>query len=384
MALTYGSSHCFSARQYRFLPFVAVKLKSLVLLCCCYFCLSMFFFEKIHYMFDQVNYGVRLMLTRQPIDRVISDPHYQHYHDKLQQLDRIKQFASLYGLHTDSYTHMVFPSGDPEVVSYLVVAAEKLRLQAIEEWFPFVGRVHYLGYFRESDRDRKAKELAEHYDVYLGRASAFSLLGYLSDPLFPSMLKGSTGDVADLLLHELVHGTIWVRDQLDFNEHLATFISKKLTKLYLIKHGMTDEVTRMSVRASDQKLYQDWLSRLKEALVSLYDDDQLSDQQKIQKKNNIISDFVAEKPKGKKYDYVGAKSGWNNARLILANTYSPNLQIFEDTLKCSLSDDLSEQIKDFIITLKTAQQSLEKLANTETKVGGKEILQEVCRRMEQE
>ncbi len=41
------------------------------------------------------------------------------------------------------------------------------------------------------------------------------------------MLNRSEGDLANLIIHEMSHATIFVKDSVDFNENLATFIGDR-------------------------------------------------------------------------------------------------------------------------------------------------------------
>jgi len=67
----------------------------------------------------------------------------------------------------------------------------------------------------------------ESYDTYVQGAHAYSTLGWLRDPIFSSMLKWNEGTLANLILHEMSHGTLYFRDKTDFNEQMATFIGNR-------------------------------------------------------------------------------------------------------------------------------------------------------------
>lgn len=46
------------------------------------------------------------------------------------------------------------------------------------------------------------------------------------------MLTKSKADLAELIFHELFHGTIYAKNSVNLNENLADFISHKATLLY--------------------------------------------------------------------------------------------------------------------------------------------------------
>lgn len=308
--------------------------------------------QKMGYMLRSVGYGLKLMMGRMSVEKVLSDPQLSEvYGEKLAEVARIKHVAGSFGLKTDRYSHMIFPPGDPEVVSYLVVASERLVLQALEYSFPFVGKINYLGYFHHKDRDAKARELTKDYDVALTRAGAFSLLGYLSDPIFPSMLSGSRWAVAELFIHEMVHGTIWIKDAHIFNENLADFIAGQITYHYLKSENDLEEIEKQAAYITDRKHYARWLEQLKDQLTELYAGSSLSDDQKTQKKAEIFASHTSHKPSFHHYDFVGDPKRWNNARVVLSQIYAPDFVSFEQLIRCSFYKTKSDQLKHLIRVL---------------------------------
>ncbi|MFN9068049.1 MAG: aminopeptidase, partial [Bdellovibrionales bacterium] len=117
---------------------------------------------------------------------------------------------------------------DRPYVTWVVSAAYKWELKSHEWYFPIVGKVPYLGFFNESEAKSEEKVLAEKdYDTYLRGVSAYSTLGWFKDPLLSSMLRYEERDLVETLIHELVHTTFWVKNSVDFNERLASFLGQK-------------------------------------------------------------------------------------------------------------------------------------------------------------
>lgn len=313
--------------------------------------------QKAVYMAQSLGYGMKLMLTRKHIAAVLADPQLaQLYGDQLAEVARIKAIAERYGLNADTYNHMVFPPDDPVVVSYLVTASERLALEAVKEWFPLVGKVHYLGYFKEEDRDRKAAELAQRYDVATVRAGAFSLLGYMADPIFPSMLQGARWAMAEMFIHEMVHGTIWIKNAHEFNEHLADFIAATITEQYLSEEDDQAELAKKSVYQADKDRFAQWFAALERALTGLYAS-AASDEVKLAEKAKIFKHFAAQKPAFERYDFVGQPHEWNNAKVVLTQVYAPDLRPFIELEQC-WPPDHSSSLPVLIATLKRRQHEL--------------------------
>lgn len=314
---------------------------------------------KVSYIWDQFWYGVKLIYHSKTVEEVLADSELeQRYGTKIRLISQVKSFAQSYGLNTSSSYHtMVFPPGNPRVVSYLVVAAEKLSLTPVTYWFPFAGRVPYLGFFEKEQRDKKAEELRPHYDVYLSAAGAFSLLGYLDDPIFPSMLSMESATLTASIIHELVHASLWIRGSSEFNEQLAEFISIKLTTQFLQDHEKKSVLNRFLAAESDSRKFHIWLQELKGKLSDLYQKSDLEEAAMLRQKQLIYSTAVQHKPTFEVYDRVGKVEDWNNARVVLNNTYSPDIEAFSQAIKCVSGKTLQQQMPSFIEKIRAIRTS---------------------------
>lgn len=189
-----------------------------------------------------VTYGLRMgkgqldiVMNAKQIDDVLVNPALEKdVRYKLELIQRIRQFAfDSIGLKpVDNYTTYFDQKG--QRLLYVVTASERFELKAYQWHFPWLGDVPYKGFFDEE----KAKEEHERlkllgYDVDIGGASGWSTLGWFKDPVLSSMLKRSEGDLAELIIHELTHGTIYVKDSADYNENLAQFVGVEGAKWFL-------------------------------------------------------------------------------------------------------------------------------------------------------
>src|SRR5690606_37209971 len=88
-----------------------------------------------------------------------------------------------------------------------------------------VGKVSYKGFFKEEDAEREAIRLEEMgYETKIRIVNAWSTLGWFKDPIMTSMLEDEPGDIANVIIHELSHGTIYVKNDAEYSENLANFI----------------------------------------------------------------------------------------------------------------------------------------------------------------
>jgi len=103
-------------------------------------------------------------------------------------------------------------------------------------WFPIVGRLPYKGFFNPEDARREAARLERRdLDVWIRSVDAFSTLGWFRDPLFSFMKNYSEIRLAELIIHELFHATVFLNGHVQFNEELATFVGILGSRLYMEK-----------------------------------------------------------------------------------------------------------------------------------------------------
>lgn len=189
------------------------------------------------YVLQAVEGQLDLMCRARDVDAVIEDADTDpRVKELLLELPKIKNFAAKQGLvptgNYESYVDL-----DRPAAVFVVSATPALSLDPLTWTFPIVGSVPYLGWFDHYRAVDHARSLQDQgYDVELRGASAYSTLGWFSDPVLSSMLDSGpsgAGELADTILHESVHASIYVPDQASFNEGLATFVGSKLAVTYL-------------------------------------------------------------------------------------------------------------------------------------------------------
>lgn len=134
-------------------------------------------------------------------------------------------------------------------------AARRDTLAAYTWWFPVVGRFPYKGFFDFGQAIRTAESMRRGgYDTYLRPASAFSTLGWFNDPLLSTTLRLDTLDLANTVIHELAHNTLFVRDQVAFNESFASFVGARGAIEFFRARGAPVAVHALEREWRDQKL----------------------------------------------------------------------------------------------------------------------------------
>ncbi|MBK7966760.1 MAG: aminopeptidase [Bacteroidetes bacterium] len=94
-------------------------------------------------------------------------------------------------------------------------------------------------FFVKEKGEAELKELERFgYDVEYRSVSAWSTLGWFEDPILSNMLKRSEGQLAEVIIHELTHTTLYLPGSVDFNENFATFVGEHGAILFLkYKYG---------------------------------------------------------------------------------------------------------------------------------------------------
>jgi predicted aminopeptidase len=179
---------------------------------------------------------------------------------------------------------------DRDYLAAVVSAAAKDSFTRYEWWFPVVGKVPYKGFFKVEDaRKERDKLLKKDLDVWVRGVDAFSTLGWFKDPLYSYMGSYSDYRLADLLIHELLHATVYIKGQSQFDEELAEFVGTEGARLYIEKKygGDSAEYRELDDSAADGRAYVAYLQGLIAELQILYQSD-VSREEKLAQKAEII------------------------------------------------------------------------------------------------
>ena len=250
---------------------------------------------------ELVKYGVQqgtgqmsIILSARPVEEFLQSPGFpDSLKQKLLLINRVRQFAidSLGLKDTKNYKTLYDQKG--EEVMWVVMASEPFRLKAKEWTFPVIGSVPYKGFFDRARAVKLKDELEqEGWDVNIRNPGGWSTLGWFTDPILSKMLERSEGDLANLIIHEMSHATIFVKDSIDFNENLATFIGDRGAEQFLLSvYGQeSEEYTTYMNEDRDYVLFADHMLRGAEKLDSLYNT--LRESDPIKKKSRLKKEMI--------------------------------------------------------------------------------------------
>lgn len=176
-----------------------------------------------------------LLSSAKPVKKLLADPALEPKLREFLELSlRIRAYAgSTLGLKESRNYRSMGDSGR-DYIADVVQACSSTSFKRYLWSYPLVGKLPYKGFFEQESARAEAEGLkAKGYDVLVRPVGGFSTLGFLPDPLWKFMASYSEADLADLIIHELSHATVYKRGYDAFNEELATFIGERGARDYL-------------------------------------------------------------------------------------------------------------------------------------------------------
>jgi len=300
------------------------------------------------------GYGqVRIVWQAKPIEEFLHDPQFPDtLKQKLLLVEEVRQYAidSLGLKDTRNYKTLFDQKG--EELMWVVQACEPFQLKAKTWDFPVVGSVPYKGFFaKQKAIDERARLEEQGYDVSIRNPGGWSTLGWFTDPILSGMLQRDDGDLASTIIHEMVHATIFVKDDVEFNENLASFIGDTASYYFLAsKFGKeSKEFIEYLHDDQDYRKYSRHILRGTQKLDSLYESLKQDEpvENKKEKKKSMITLIMSSA------DTLTLSKPRNtsaNGRLP-NNTYFMSYHLYQskqDNFKKELDNDFGGDIKKYI------------------------------------
>ncbi|MDX9958173.1 MAG: aminopeptidase [Spirochaetia bacterium] len=255
---------------------------------------------------------------------------------------------------TDNFTTFV-----PMIRDHVAVVISACADDSFERylwWYPVLGSMPYRGFYVREDADFTHAQLRRQgYDVLMRKVDAFSSLGLFKDPLYSFMVNYETGELADLIIHESAHATLFLKGSNQFNEEFATFVGRKGAELHLAARYGADSQELESYRKQrrDSEVFAGFLRETAMRLEAVYSREDLGREAKLEYKHRIL----AERKMAYTVLAEGELSGSiyahfemalvNNAYLDLYRLYEEDLSLYQDYLDVVAKGDL----RDFIAKL---------------------------------
>ena len=294
--------------------------------------------ETIGYYGQGMAGHARLMWSRQPVIEVVTtaQPDLQQ---RLQTAIAIRQFAITDLGLPDNKSYSTYVELDRDAVVWNVVATAPFSLQAKQWCYPVIGCASYRGYFKQVNAQGYAEKLqAQGLDVAVVGATAYSTLGWFSDPLTSLMLRSDDAGIAELLFHELAHQQLYIKGNSRFNEAFATTVGEQGTVHWLQVTAQGELLQRYQRRLVVRAQFLRLLNQTREQLQTLYQNAE-ADEYKAEQKQQLFLELRQsyEELKQQQWQGIGWYDGWfkqpvNNARLVAIGTYRDLVPAFTKLL----------------------------------------------------
>ena len=263
---------------------------------------------------------------------------------KLERALVIREFASRdLGLpDNDSYRRYA-DLGRPYVL-WNVFAAPEFSVSPIQSCFPFAGCVSYRGFYSEDAAKQHADVLAkEGDDVYVGGVSAYSTLGWFSDPVLSTFINYPEPEVARIVFHELAHQEVYIKGDTVFNESFAVAVEEEGLRRWLESEGTSAQRDAYVDSRRRQAEFAALVLKYRARLADFYGKP-LSTEEKREGKRRLFEEMNA--------DYAALKASWggfvgfdrllarglNNAFLVSIASYTELLPAFRALLAQNKGD----------------------------------------------
>jgi predicted aminopeptidase len=229
------------------------------------------------------------------LDRALADPKTKpEVRLLIERAQRARAFAveELGLADTRNYQSIAEVEGDR--LATVVQACASLSFDRHYWSYPFVGKLPYRGYFDPKDAKAEAARLEkEGLDAIARPVDAFSTLGFIADPLFSFMASYDEAEVADLVIHEMTHATVFVKGEANsqFNEELATFVGSRGSLLFLERErgAGSPELRDAEERRKDARTFASFLAGTARELEAVYSSG-ADEGEKRRRKAEVIAD----------------------------------------------------------------------------------------------
>ena len=307
---------------------------------------------QVPYMIESAWTHLKIMSSKQDIEKALQDPNLpEEWKAKLNLALEVRPYIEGLGLKITK-NYQSFVDLKRPYISHLLIVAPEYSLKPKKWWFPIVGSFPYKG-FHNPDKALRAAEIfkKQKMDTYIRGVSAYSTLGWFTDPILSTMMRYSDEDLVETIIHESVHATIFVKDSVDFNEQLAVFLAKKATLSYYKEKSET-MYKKIIKDQKNEDIYNEFLMICYKKVKTFYKDkDNRTPEKKAQLFQYLKDDYRNEYVRvitDRRYDSFLDRD-LNNAFFAANRTYHMNQMKFEKVFE----EESKKDIKAFIALLKT-------------------------------
>ena len=279
---------------------------------------------------------VQIMAARKNVGKLIHDPSTPvALRTKLTSASAIRRFATDELALPDNSSYRSYVDIGRDNVTFAVFAAPQFSLTPITWCFPVFGCVPYRGYFSQKSAAESAGDLRRKgLDVYVSGVTAYSTLGWFSDPLLSTMLRQDDTYIASLIFHELAHQKIYVNNDSAFNEAFAVAVETSGVRKWLRVTGNRAGLRRYEAGRKRSADFLGLIAQTREELRQVYGSPRAPQQMAAAKKATIDRLRVRYRQmRDKRWAGYSGYDAWfnspiNNAKLAATSVYGEQVPAF--------------------------------------------------------
>lgn len=291
---------------------------------------------SVSYYAQSLGGHAKIMTARQDVEKLIENPSTpETLRSQMVDARAIRKFAVDELALPDNRSYRSYVDVGQEAVTWAVFAAPEFSL-APQTWcFPVYGCVPYRGYFSRQSAIKFAQDLQKQgFDVHVAGITAYSTLGWSSDPLLSTMIAQGDTYLAEVVFHELAHQRVYVQDDTEFNEAFAVAVETTGVRKWLRASGDKAGLRRYEADRKYRAEFAALVSRAREDLAKVYQGPGDIEQKRAAKAAAIerLRARYRHMRDGRWGGYNGY-DGWfdapiNNAKLAAVSVYSDQVTAF--------------------------------------------------------
>ncbi len=287
------------------------------------------------YYWHSVNGHLKLMSQRVDIEDLLADQALAaDLRERLTLVGEIRLFAVDRLALPDNASYASFVQLDKPYVLQNLFAATEFSTQLHSWCYPIVGCTSYRGYYDEARLQRYIDSLEKTgLEVYVGQVSAYSTLGWFDDPVLSSFIDWPEYRLAGLLFHELVHQRIYIDDDSEFNESLASAVQQAGTILWLQARQQSVQLAGYQLWLNYRREVMQLIASTRGELNQLYAQPIGDDQKRLQKRVIFARAVKTHAAIAQARGIADGYSDWfasemNNAKMGSVSVYNARLPAF--------------------------------------------------------
>jgi predicted aminopeptidase len=290
----------------------------------------------ISYYAQSLQGHMQLMAARQDVAKLIEDPSTPEVlRTRMASASAIRQFATDHLALPDNNSYRSYADVGRDAVTWVVFAAPEFSLIPRTWCFPVFGCVPYRGYFSRKSATETAVDLQRQgLDVFVTGITAYSTLGWSSDPLLSTMLTKDETYLAGLVFHELAHQRVYVHDDTSFNEAFAVAVETTGVRKWLRATGDAAGLRRYETDRKRRAEFLFLVSQTRDQLSHVYDNSGTPGQKRAAKTAAIeqlrtrYRQMRDRRWRGYRGYDAWFKAPINNAKLAAISVYSDQVSAF--------------------------------------------------------